>query len=125
MMNDIRHFAVRADNIERAQAFYSEIFGWEFEAWGPPGFFLIQTSENPSRIQGALQQREASTTEGGDGIWAFECTIGVDNVDRVAAAVVEHGGEIIFEKATIHGVGEIIRFKDSEGNFLCAMKYFA
>jgi len=41
--NNIRHFAIGADDLDRARAFYESVFGWRFEAWGPPGFYLIHT----------------------------------------------------------------------------------
>ena len=47
--NNVVHFAVHADDLDRAQAFYAGVFGWRFEAWGPPDFFRIHTGtpENP------------------------------------------------------------------------------
>ena len=43
MPNNISHFAIQADDVERARRFYSAVFGWTFEAWGPPGFYRILT----------------------------------------------------------------------------------
>ena len=120
-MNDISHFQVLADDLPRAQRFYGTVFGWKFEAWGPPDFFLVTTSDNPDRLRGAMYRRyEPLATEE---IRCFECTITVDDVDRVAKDVVANGGTIVYEKSVIQGVGEVIRFKDTEGNFVCAMKY--
>ncbi len=61
MPNDVVHFAISADDCERAKKFYETVFGWKFEAWGPPGFWLIQTSPNAS-VRGALQKRKAKPT---------------------------------------------------------------
>ena len=30
--NDVQHFAVAADDVERARRFYEAVFGWRFEA---------------------------------------------------------------------------------------------
>ena len=83
-MNDIRHFAIQADDIERARSFYSDVFGWSFEPWGPPGFYRIQTSEGA--LGGALQSRREWVA--GQKTVGFECTIAVDDVDAVAEAVI-------------------------------------
>ncbi|MCA9821452.1 MAG: hypothetical protein KC470_02510, partial [Dehalococcoidia bacterium] len=52
------HFAIEADDVDRARAFYEGVFGWRFEAWGPPGFYrvLSGTAEAPG-IEGALYAR--------------------------------------------------------------------
>jgi uncharacterized protein len=34
----LRHFAINADDTTRARAFYTGVFGWSFNAWGPPAF---------------------------------------------------------------------------------------
>ncbi len=43
--NHLAHFAINADDVERAKRFYAAVFGWRFEAWGPPGFYMIKTKE--------------------------------------------------------------------------------
>jgi uncharacterized protein len=40
--NNITHFAVRAENVGRAKKFYETVFGWQFQEWGPPDFYLIE-----------------------------------------------------------------------------------
>jgi predicted enzyme related to lactoylglutathione lyase len=79
MPNHVRHFAVHADDVDRARHFYQEVFGWRFEPWGPPNFYLIRTGPDDDRgLQGALQQRHEAL--GGSGMRGFECTIGVDDL---------------------------------------------
>lgn len=122
MASNLRHFSINADQVDRAQQFYERVFGWRFEAWGPPGFYLVQTGtpEDPG-IQGSLQTRRELIP--GSRTVGFECTISVDDVDKVAAAVRAAGGRIIMEKAVIAGVGELIFFEDTEGNVAGAMRY--
>jgi predicted enzyme related to lactoylglutathione lyase len=43
MANNLKHFAVHDDDVDRARGFYEKTFGWQITAWGPPGFFLIKT----------------------------------------------------------------------------------
>ena len=122
MSNEVRHFAINADDLARARKFYERVFGWRFEAWGPPGFFMIATGAREPRVLGSLQQRRELLK--GTPMVGFECTIGVQqDVDAVAAAVKANGGRIVMEKATIAGVGDLIWFEDPEGNVAGAMRY--
>ena len=53
MPNDLDFFAINADDVPRARKFYETVFGWSFEPWGPPNFYLIDTSNEPA-VKGAL-----------------------------------------------------------------------
>ena len=58
MPNNVDFFAINADDVPRARKFYAAVFGWSFEPWGPPGFYLIETGqERMTAIRGALQER--------------------------------------------------------------------
>ena len=120
-MGNVRHFSINADDLPRARRFYEQVFGWTFQPWGPPGFFMIATGESEGRPLGSLQGRRELVP--GRRMNGFECTIAVDDVDAVAAAVVAGGGRILMEKATIPGVGDLIFFEDPEGNIAGAMRY--
>jgi predicted enzyme related to lactoylglutathione lyase len=120
-MGNVRHFAINADDLPRARRFYGDVFGWRFEAWGPPGFFMIATGEDDGP-RGSLQQRRELVP--GTRMAGFECTIAVEeDVDRVAAKVKAAGGRVVMDKATIPGVGDLIFFQDPEGNLAGAMRY--
>lgn len=117
------HFAIEADDVDRARAFYEGVFGWRFEAWGPPGFYrvLSGTAEVPG-IEGALYAR-AVPRRGDDAMVGYRCTIGVPDLDATTQAVVANGATIRTERSTIPGVGSLIEFADPEGNIVCAMQY--
>jgi predicted enzyme related to lactoylglutathione lyase len=117
MPNHVRFFAITADDVERARKFYEAVFGWTFEDWGPPDFYLIRGAGT----EGALQKRQDALT--GTGFRAFECTIGVDDVDDIAKRVVHAGGKVTMKKMRIETVGDLIWFEDTEGNRVGAMKY--
>ncbi|HVT58235.1 MAG TPA: VOC family protein [Thermoanaerobaculia bacterium] len=122
MANNVRHFAINADDLDRARRFYERVFGWRIEPWGPPGFFQITTgSEQEPGIRGALQGRRELVP--GKRMIGFECSIGVDDVDQIAAAVRANGGRVIMERTTIVGVGHLVFFADPEGNVAGAMQY--
>lgn len=122
MATNVSHFAINADDVARARRFYENVFGWRFDAWGPPGFFQIETGDDDSPgLRGALQQRRELAE--GVRITGFECTIGVPDVDAAAAAITSGGGQVLMERTTIAGVGHLIFFEDTEGNIAGAMEY--
>jgi len=116
--NQISHFSINADDVDRACAFYSAVFDWSFTAWGPPGFFLIDTG---GIVHGALQRRGQPVS--GEGIRGYECTVSVADVDVTLKKIVENGGTIKFPKSTIPTVGDVATFFDTEGNYFCIAKY--
>jgi predicted enzyme related to lactoylglutathione lyase len=122
MPNNLAAFAIHADDVTRARRFYEAVFGWRFEPWGPPDFYLIHTGDEKSPgVQGLMHKRQQPKGNGGPN--CFECTITVDDVDAIAAAVKKAGGKITMEKTPIPTVGTVIYFDDSEGNRVGAMKY--
>ena len=100
MPNNLASFAIHVDDVDRARGFYEAVFGWEFEPWGPPGFYLIHTgtADDPG-IQGLLHARSEPRT--GGGLNGFEPTFAVADADAIAAAVERHGGKVTFPKAVI------------------------
>jgi predicted enzyme related to lactoylglutathione lyase len=114
----LRHFSINADDTARARSFYGAVFGWTFRPWGPPDFF--QTDD--AGVGGALQGRRGI---GGETMPGLEITFGVDDIAATIAAIEANGGTIVMPPFVIQGVGELIYFKDSEGNIAGAMKYEA
>jgi predicted enzyme related to lactoylglutathione lyase len=120
MTAPIRHFAINADDMARAQRFYERIFGWTFQPWGPPGFYMIGMGAD-SPVQGSLQGRRELAP--GLRMTGLECTFAVDDVEKVAKAVRANGGRILMERTVLTGIGELIFFQDPEGNVAGAMRY--
>lgn len=119
--NNVLHFAVQADDLDRARSFYTAVFGWRFEAWGPPDFYRIFTGtpDDPG-IGGALEKRRVPLA--GESTTGFVCTVSVEDVKATRALVEQHGGTVELE-AAIPTVGTMIHFADPEGNRLSAMQY--
>ena len=102
--------------------FYEAVFGWTFEAWGPPGFYLIHTGgEGDPGIQGTMHKR--LTPRSGIGLNGVEPTFSVDDLDAIVGTVEANGGRITYQKTHIPTVGTLIRFDDTEGNDIGAMAY--
>jgi hypothetical protein len=124
MANNLASFAIHVDDVDRARRFYEAVFGWVFEPWGPPGFYLIHTGDDADPgIQGLMHKRQAPRT--GTGLNGFEPTFAVEDLDAIIAAVEANGGRITMPKAPIPTVGVLIRFDDTEGNNVGAMAYEA
>jgi len=122
MANNLASFAIHVDDVDRARSFYEAVFGWRFEPWGPPDFYLIHTGDaKDPGIQGLMHKRQTPRT--GTGLNGFECTFSVDDLDAIIRAVERHGGKITMQKAAIPTVGVLVRFDDTEGNDVGAMKY--
>jgi len=120
--NNIAHFDIPSDDVERARGFYERVFGWRFEAWGPPDFYLIHTGPpGDPGIHGSVSKRNQPLA--GSGRSGYECTISVADLNAIKAAIVTNGGTIVDDVYEIVGVGRMIRFADSEGNVACAMHY--
>jgi uncharacterized protein len=119
MPNDIAHFAIHADDCQRAKAFYVNVFGWTFEPWGPPNFWRIHTS--PGAVHGALQQRREPLS--GVGMRGYECSISVADIDATAKSIEANGGALMMPPFLIEGVGRLVMFRDTEGNSVGAMQY--
>ena len=115
MSNNVAFFAINADDVPRARKFYETVFGWGFEPWGPPNFYLIETGEQPvTSLHGALQERRELVR--GQKMIGFECTISVDDIDRTIRDIEANGGRLAAPKFHIPTVGTIAYFFDTEGN---------
>jgi len=116
MANNVDFFAINADEVPRARKFYESVFGWSFEPWGPPNFYLIETGSTTriAPVQGALQERRELAR--GQRMIGFECTISVQNIDQTIRAIEANGGRIAAPKFHIPTVGTVAYFFDTEGN---------
>ena len=118
--NTLAHFAINADDVEQARAFYSKVFGWTFAAWAP-GFYQIEAKDSP--VRGALQGRRELVK--GQRMIGFECTFAVESIDTTAEAVKAAGGKVVLDRSVIPGVGTLMFFTDLDGNVFGAMQYEA
>ena len=122
-MGRVVHFEIRCDDLDRAERFYSTVFGWDITHWenAPIDYRLISTgAEGEPGIDGALTSREgALDSQGGVG---YVNTIQVDDLAQTEQRIDAAGGERIVEAALVPGVGTVAYFKDSEGNTFAALQ---
>ena len=122
MPHNIVHFAIHADDVERARRFYEAVFGWHFERWGPPDFYEVTTGhDDRPGIRGALHGRDQALT--GTGNRGFTCTVAVDDLAAIREKVIGNGGTITHQEVEVPTVGALTQFLDTEGNELAAMVY--
>jgi predicted enzyme related to lactoylglutathione lyase len=114
-----RHFAINADDVQRAKGFYEAVFGWRFDPWGPPDFYQVKNAGDG--FFGALQGRRE--LKPGVNVLGYEASFGVEDLKATIAAVEAGGGKIVMPPYRIEGVGELIYFEDTEGNLVGAMQY--
>jgi predicted enzyme related to lactoylglutathione lyase len=121
-MGRVIHFEIHAENPERAVAFYSALFSWEFTKWdGPMDYWLIKTGpDGQPGINGGMVRRQGQID--GQAVIAYVCTIDVTNLDQQIKAVSAKGGQIVLPKMPIPGVGWLAYGKDTEGNIFGMMQ---
>lgn len=116
------HFEIHAEQPERAIAFYSAVFGWQFSQWAGQPYWLIKTGEGEPGIDGGMVPRQGPAPAEGQAVNAWVCTVGSDNFDATAAAIAAAGGTVALPRMAIPTVGWLGYFKDTEGNIFGVMQ---
>jgi predicted enzyme related to lactoylglutathione lyase len=123
---NVGHFAIECDDVERARAFYESVFGWTIKPWGPPNYYHITTgTPDKPGILGDLRERPHKLGEDGPSIGGYVCTINVLSLKDVLAAAQAHGGKLHSPPYLIEGVGTVAYIEDSEGNRVGLMEAVA
>ena len=117
VMSRVVHFEVPVDNPERAQKFYTDVFGWEITKWaGPMDYWLVKSGpDSQMGINGALTKRSPMVP-------STVNTIGVESADKAIEAVAKAGGKSVMPKTPIPGVGWFAYCVDTEGNLFGIMQ---
>jgi predicted enzyme related to lactoylglutathione lyase len=123
-MGRVVHFEIHASDMDRAERFYTGVFGWQSQKFdGPIDYRLINTGPNSEAgIDGALVERRGALAGDGEAVIAYVCTIQVDDIGATEEKVKEAGGEQVVDRQTIPDVGQLSYFKDTEGNVFGAMQ---
>jgi predicted enzyme related to lactoylglutathione lyase len=107
------HMDIAADEPERAARFYNRVFGWTISKLeGPMPYWLVTPKSGPGAGIAQRDQPWQSVTP----------TIEVESADDYAARVVAEGGTILVPKTSIPGVGELVTFRDTEGNVFAILE---
>jgi uncharacterized protein len=113
MAHRIVHFEIPSDNIERANKFYNNLFGWKMEKIpGPMEYWMFATSANSKgeqAISGGVMERKMSDEP-------ITIYIGVESVNDYAKKVEELGGKVIKPRTEVPGYGWFAVCMDTENN---------
>src|SRR3954465_11259835 len=97
---------------EAAVAFYSDLFGWEFENVMPPdapGEYFI------ARIRGGDVAAVGSQPEGAPPAAVWNTYVWVESADDAGSTVVGAGGRVEMEPYEVMDAGRMAGFTDPEG----------
>lgn len=116
-MNKVVHFELPADDLGRAQKFYSEVFGWEISKVPDMEYHMIKTVETDEKqmpktvgaINGGLMKKQSPTE-------TPVIVIDVDNLDEHLIKAQSAGAKIVLSKMTVGDMGYYARISDTEGN---------
>ncbi len=111
-MPRVVHFEIPFDEVERAKAFYGDLFGWKIApAEGSPGYWLITTTDEEGErdVEGGMMARQ----EPGQPIINY---IDVADLDESVRRVADLGGTIVMGKTAVPKTGYFAICRDTEGN---------
>lgn len=116
-MPTVQYFEIPADDVNRAQKFYNNVFEWNMQKWnnngkpGDPEYWMFETKDDKGNngIGGGMMKRigkEHTVTN----------YITVSSIDEYSSKISKSGGKIVKPKTEIPDLGFIIIFLDSENN---------
>ena len=129
-MNRPVHFEIHADDLDRAQKFYSSVFGWTFQKWenkaaGATDYYMVMTGPADSvgsdgkpwpGINGGMFKRMGPPPAEGQAVNAFVITMDVANLDETISKIESAGGKVALQKFAMPGMAWLAYYKDTEGN---------
>ena len=103
------HFDIPVDDPERAQQFYSQLFGWKMRKVALPGYdYWLLRSAQDENLGGMFQR----TSPGEYPVNFFP----VPDIDVAVEKVAGLGGKVIAPKKTVPRTGYSAQVADTEGN---------
>jgi predicted enzyme related to lactoylglutathione lyase len=113
-MATVVHFEIPADDVARAKKFYGELFGWKIEKFtgqSPMDYWTVMTGreEGSMGVDGGLMQRQHPQQQ-------TILYIDVPSVDEHLGKVKNLGGQVVFPKTAIPGMGYFAVCLDPENN---------
>ena len=114
MSNPVLYFEIPAANLDRAEAFYSKVFGYDFERESVDGYemALFPFDQGGPGATGALAQGDVYVPSLNGPILYFK----VESIDDVLASAQANGGAVLYPKKDIGELGFVAEIQDSEGN---------
>lgn len=119
MSGAVVHFEIPADNMNRAQTFYREVFGWQLNAVPDMDYAMITTTPSgpdgmpiqPGAINGGMMARQTPVT-------TPVVTVDVEDIDAALAKIESLGGRTAIGCVAVGDMGFTAYFHDPEGNLV-------
>ncbi|MGX5680626.1 VOC family protein [Schumannella luteola] len=105
-MAAVEHFEIPTDDIVRAQAFYKNALGFDYQPWGDDMGMLVQPDDRG--INGDLHERGAVAHP--------TVVFTVDRIEDTLELVLANGGSALGEIQPLSETGRWVYISDSEGN---------
>ena len=105
----INYIEFSSPDLARAKAFYSTVFGWTFQDWGPD---YASFSSESGGIDGGFAKSDASAGKSGPLVVLYSA-----DLKATEEAVVKAGGTIVVPPFEFPG-GKRFHFADGAGNVL-------
>lgn len=106
LMAKMEHFEIPADDLPRAQAFYQEVLGFDFQPWGDD--MGVLTHPGDEGVNGDLHRRDAVPHP--------TVVFTVDRIEDTIALAIARGGSQASEIQALGENGRWVYITDSEGN---------
>ncbi len=108
MKHIIAHFEIPADDLDRAQKFYSELLGWKIMPTDNPEYCLIQTGEEGDLGGGIMKRMHPQQMPVN--------YIQVESVEEYSKKAIALGGRLIVPRTAVPTMGYFAQCLDTEGN---------
>jgi predicted enzyme related to lactoylglutathione lyase len=117
MSGRVVHFEIPADDVERAQAFYRDAFGWTINPMPQMNYTIVGTAPSDENgmptaagaINGGMLARQGPIT-------SPVITIEVDDVEQALSQIEKLGGKTAIGKQAVGDMGFAAYFTDPDGN---------
>jgi len=121
-MNKVVHFEIPAENLERAEKFYKEVFDWKIQSIPMPGgdaYLIVQTVET----DGQQMPKEAGAINGGmmkktPDVKGPVIVIDVPNLEEHLEKIKKAQGKVVMPTQKVMDMGLYARVEDTEGNII-------
>jgi hypothetical protein len=117
MAGQVVHFEIPVDDLERAQSFYREAFGWKMSPMPELSYTIVTTAgvdgqgrpTEPGAINGGMLVRQEPVS-------GPVVVINVDDIDAALRQVQQLGGQVLRPATAVGEMGYSAYVVDTEGN---------
>jgi predicted enzyme related to lactoylglutathione lyase len=118
-MPKVTHFEIPADDMDRAQSFYKEVFDWQINPVPGMNYTTVFTGPTDEKrmilekgfINGGMMKRS--------GEFKYpDVVIEVEDIESTLKIILEHGGTVVNKKMKVGEMGFSAYFRDTENNMI-------